>query len=66
MDSIANVTFFSITEVNPANSPIKRLKRYTKFFSEMCLYLQRSSPLITDRLIEIKATKKSCVSQDFS
>jgi hypothetical protein len=44
-DSIPKVRFLRITEVNPASKPTTRLRRYIKFLSEMCLYLQISKRL---------------------
>ncbi|BAO75233.1 hypothetical protein WPG_1003 [Winogradskyella sp. PG-2] len=41
----AKVIFFIVTETIPANSPITKLNKNTKFFSEMCLYLQMSKRL---------------------
>ena len=43
--SIVKVIFLMKTEINPANKPTMPLNKNTKFFSEICLYLQISKRL---------------------
>lgn len=43
--SIAYVIFLINTATKPANNPISNANKNTKFFSEMCLYLQISKRL---------------------
>lgn len=42
---IAKVIFLMVTEMIPADNPTTKLNKNTKFFSEICLYLQMSKRL---------------------